>query len=260
VAAVFLLQLVLFQLPEEIGFTGFLQHIWEVVSRSRQNRAVLSRNDPTAGDQIGRPEKLVMAARRAGVDDPRVLDAMRRVPRAAFVAPDQVRLAYHDEPLPIPHGQVTTQPSLSAQMLQALRLAGTEHVLEVGTGYGYQTALLAQLASFVTSIERWPDLAEASRRHLAAQGVTNVLIVVGDGSGGVLAAAPYDAILVSAAFPQVPQPLVSQLRIGGRLVQPIGPGGAEQVTVFERHMEGLVSHGVVCYARFVRLYGRHGYE
>jgi protein-L-isoaspartate(D-aspartate) O-methyltransferase len=205
-------------------------------------------------------EKLVTAARRAGVEDPRVLDAVRRVPRAAFVPLDQVGSAYHDEPLRIPHGQVTTQPSLSARMVQALRLAGTEQVLEVGTGYGYQTALLALLASFVTSIERWRDLAELARRNLAAQDITNVHVLDGDGTEGVPAAAPYDAILVSAAFPHVPQPLVSQLRIGGRLVQPIGTGGAERVTVFERSADGLVSLAVVCHARFVRLYGRNGYE
>jgi protein-L-isoaspartate(D-aspartate) O-methyltransferase len=205
-------------------------------------------------------EKLVTAARRAGVEDPRVLDAVRRVPRAAFVPLDQVGSAYHDEPLRIPHGQVTTQPSLSARMVQALRLAGTEQVLEVGTGYGYQTALLALLASFVTSIERWRDLAELARRNLAAQDITNVHVLDGDGTEGVPAAASYDAILVSAAFPHVPQPLVSQLRIGGRLVQPIGTGGAERVTVFERSADGLVSLAVVCHARFVRLYGRHGYD
>ena len=205
-------------------------------------------------------EKLVTAARQAGVDDPRVLNAMRTVPRAAFVPPDQVELADHDAPIPIPHGQVTTQPSLSATMIQALRLAGTEHVLEVGTGYGYQTALLAQLASFVTSIERWPDLAEMARQRLTAQNITNVNLVDGDGTEGVPAAAPFDAILVSAAFPRVPLPLVDQLRVGGRLVQPIGRGGAERVTVFERSMEGLVSLEVVSHARFVRLYGRHGYE
>lgn len=205
-------------------------------------------------------EKLVTAARRAGVDDPRVLNAMRTVLRAAFVPLDQVELAYHDAPIPIPHGQVTTQPSLSATMIQALRLAGTEHVLEVGTGYGYQTALLAQLASFVTSIERWPDLAEMARQRLTAQNIINVNIVDGDGTEGVPAAAPFDAILVSAAFPKVPTPLVDQLRVGGRLVQPIGRGGAERVTVFERSMEGLVSLEVVSHARFVRLYGRHGYE
>lgn len=205
-------------------------------------------------------EKLVTAARRAGVDDPRVLNAMRTVPRVAFVPPDQVELADHDAPIPIPHGQVTTQPSLSATMIQALRLAGTEHVLEVGTGYGYQTALLAQLASFVTSIERWPDLAEMARQRLTAQNITNVNLVDGDGTEGVPAAAPFDAIVVSAAFPRVPLPLVEQLRVGGRLVQPIGRGGAERVTVFERSMEGLVSLEVVSHARFVRLYGRHGYE
>jgi protein-L-isoaspartate(D-aspartate) O-methyltransferase len=217
-------------------------------------------NDPPGGDQLGRLEKLVTAARRAGVDDPRVLDAMRRVPRAAFVPLDQVELAYDDEPVPIPHRQVTTQPSLSARMVQALRLVGDEHVLEVGTGYGYQTALLAQLASFVISIERWPDLAEQARRNLAAQSITNIQVVDGDGTEGLPSAAPYDAILVSAAFPNVPEPLVSQLRIGGRLVQPIGPGGAERVTVFERAVDGLVSRTLVCHARFVRLYGRHGYE
>jgi protein-L-isoaspartate(D-aspartate) O-methyltransferase len=216
-------------------------------------------NDPPGVDQVQRLEKLVTAARRAGVADPRVLNAMRRVPRAAFVPLDQIELAYEDEPVRIPHGQVTTQPSLSARMVQALRLAGGEHVLEVGTGYGYQTALLAQLASFVTSIERWPDLAEQARQNLAAQGITNVRLLAGDGTEGLPAAAPYDAILVSAAFPQVPDPLVSQLRIGGLLVQPIGPGGAERVTVFERSADGLVSPDVVCHARFVRLYGRHGY-
>jgi protein-L-isoaspartate(D-aspartate) O-methyltransferase len=217
------------------------------------------KNDPPYGDEAKRLEELVTAAQRAGVDDPRLLDVMRQVPRAAFVPLDQVRLAYLDVPVPIPHSQVTTQPSLSARMIQALGLAGGEHVLEVGTGYGYQSALLGRLASFVTSIERWADLADQARRNLAAQGIDNVLVVEGDGTEGVPAAAPYDAILVSAAFPQVPEALVSQLRVGGRVVQPIGPGGGERVTLFERSAEGLVSREVVCHARFVRLYGRHGY-
>jgi protein-L-isoaspartate(D-aspartate) O-methyltransferase len=217
------------------------------------------KNDPPYGDEAKRLEELVTAARRAGVDDPRLLDVMRQVPRAAFVPLDQVRLAYLDVPVPIPHSQVTTQPSLSARMIQALGLAGGEHVLEVGTGYGYQSALLGRLASFVTSIERWADLADQARRNLAAQGIDNVLVVEGDGTEGVPAAAPYDAILVSAAFPQVPEALVNQLRVGGRVVQPIGPGGGERVTLFERSAEGLVSREVVCHARFVRLYGRHGY-
>lgn len=217
------------------------------------------RNELSSSDQVRNLEQLVTAARRAGVDDPRVLEAMRRVPRAGYVPLDQVGSAYRDEPVQIPHGQVTTQPSLSACMVQALRLAGTEHVLEVGTGYGYQTALLAHLASFVTSIERWPDLAEMARRHLIAQGIRNVRVVDGDGTEGVPLGAPYDAIVVSAAFPEVPEPLVNQLRIAGRLVQPIGRGGAERVTVFERSADGLVSLEVVSHARFVPLYGRHGY-
>jgi protein-L-isoaspartate(D-aspartate) O-methyltransferase len=220
---------------------------------------VPSKNDLPDGDDVGRLEDLVAAARRAGVDDPRVLDAMRPVPRAAFVPLDQVGLAYLDVPVPIPHSQVTTQPSLSARMIQGLGLTGCEHVLEVGTGYGYQTALLARLASFVTSIERWAELADQARQNLAAQGIDNVHVVDGDGTEGVPAAAPYDAILVSAAFPEVPEALVGQLRVSGRLVQPIGPGGAERVTVFERSAGGLVSREVVCHARFVRLYGRHGY-
>ncbi len=221
---------------------------------------VSRKNDPPDSDEVEGLERLVTTARRAGVDDPRLLDVMRQVPRAAFVPLDQVRLAYHDIPLPIPHSQVTTQPSLSALMIQALRLAGGEHILEVGTGYGYQTALLGRLVSFVTTIERWTDLADQARRNLAAQGIKNVHVVDGDGTEGVPAAAPYDAILVSAAFPQVPEALVGQLRVGGRVVQPIGPGGAERVTVFERSAEGLVACEVVCHARFVRLYGRHGYK
>ena len=221
---------------------------------------MLSRNNLTGGEQIRQVEKLVTAAQRAGVDDLRVLDAMRRVPRAAFVPLGHVWSAYRDEPVPIPHGQVTTQPSLSARMVQALRLTGTEHVLEVGTGYGYQTALLAELASFVTSIERWPDVAAMARRHLAGQEIKNVRVLDGDGTEGVPDGAPYDAIVVSAAFPEVPEPLVKQLGIAGRLVQPIGPGGAERVTVFEGSEEGLVLLEVVSRAKFVPLYGRYGYQ
>jgi protein-L-isoaspartate(D-aspartate) O-methyltransferase len=205
-------------------------------------------------------ERLVEAASRAGVEDARVLDAIRAVPRTAFVPPEHVHAADKDEPVPIPHDQVTTQPSLSARMVQALHLAGDEHVLEVGSGYGYQTALLARLARFVTSIERWPDLAEQARRNLAGQRIGNVRVVDGDGSEGVPAAAPYDAVVVSAAFPEVPAPLVDQLRSGGRLVQPVGPGGVEEVTLFERTSGGLTRRESLCPASFVRLYGRHGYQ
>lgn len=204
-------------------------------------------------------EQLVAAVEAAGVRDRRVLEAFRAVPRAGFVPPDLVARAYVDEPLPIPHGQVTTQPSLVARMVEALALTGTEKVLEVGTGYGFQTALLAYLARYVWSIERWPDIAEAARANLARHGITNVTIVVGDGTLGLPEHAPFDAILVSAAFPQVPPPLVEQLAPGGRLVQPIGPGGMEEVILFEKGPQGLQPRRVLTGARFVRLYGKHGY-
>lgn len=209
-----------------------------------------------------RPRKhpLVDAARAGGVDDPRVLDAVRDVHREAFVPPEHAQLANDDVPIAIPHDQVTTQPSLSALMVAALRLTGRERVLEIGTGYGYQAALLARLADRVVSVERWPDLAATARANLATAGVRNVLVVAGDGSEGVPADAPYDGVVVSAAFPEVPAPLVAQLRDGGRLVQPIGPGGVEQVILFERTPDGVVERARLCPASFVRLYGRFGYH
>jgi protein-L-isoaspartate(D-aspartate) O-methyltransferase len=204
-------------------------------------------------------QDLVRAARVVGVRDERVLDAVRAVPRATFVPTDRADEAYRDVPLPIPHGQVTTQPSLVARMVEAAQVAASDRVLEVGAGYGWQTALLARLAARVWSVERWADLAEAARARLAAAGVENVELVVGDGSAGVPEHAPYDVVLVSAAFPLVPAPLAAQVALGGRLVQPIGPGGAEDVVVFERGDGGLERRSVVTRARFVRLYGRYGY-
>jgi protein-L-isoaspartate(D-aspartate) O-methyltransferase len=216
---------------------------------------------PVAGRMTARPTTgLVEAARRAGVRDPRVLDAVATVPRVSFVPPEYAGSAYRDEPIPIPHHQVTTQPSLSARMVEALHLTGTERVLEVGTGYGYQTALLARLCAFVTSVELWADLADHARRNLAAAGVGNVRVVAGDGTEGVPEFAPYEGVIVSAAYPDVPSPLVAQLGVGGRLVQPVGPGGDDEVTLFERATEGLVEQDRIVRARFVRLHGRHGYR
>ena len=205
------------------------------------------------------PEALVRAVRAAGVRDRRVLQAVRVTPRAGFVPADYVHVAYDDQPIPIGHEQVTTQPSLSARMIEGLALAGDEHVLEIGTGLGYQTALLAHLASGVVTIELWPDTARQARQNLARHGVRNVTLLVGDGSCGVPDHAPYDAIIVSAAFPEVPAPLIDQLRVAGRLVQPIGPGGHEEVSLYLRTADGLKYQEILTLARFVRLRGQYGY-
>ena len=199
------------------------------------------------------------ASLEAGVRDERVLDAIRAVPRAGFVPPESVDRAYEDAPLPIPHGQVTTQPSLVARMVEGLGLRGGERVLEVGTGYGWQTALLARLAGEVFSLERFPDLAETARGALLEAGVENATIVVGDGSAGLPERSPFDAVLVAAAFPSVPPPLRDQLAARGRLLQPIGPGGADDVTLFVKDEHGLRAVRTLVPAHFVRLYGEHGF-
>ncbi len=208
---------------------------------------------------MGEQRDLVREIVAAGIRDPRLVEAFRRVPRAGFVPSELVERAYLDRPLPIPHEQVTTQPSLSARMIEALRLAGSERVLEVGTGYGFQTALLSHLANFVWSVERWPDVAQTARNNLASYGAGNVEVVAGDGTEGLPEHAPYDAILVSAAFPSVPPPLAEQLAPGGRLVQPIGSGGQEEVILFEKQPGGLVRRRTVTGAHFVRLYGAHAF-
>lgn len=203
---------------------------------------------------------LLAALRREGISDVRLLGAVQAVPRRSFVPKSAVDRAYLDVPLEIPQDQVTTQPSLVAKMLESLELTGDERVLEVGTGYGWQTALLAHLAREVWSVERWPDLAETARQNLLRQGIANATIVVGDGTEGLAAEAPFGAILVSAAFTSVPPVLAAQLAPDGRLVQPIGPGGREDVVLFERRPEGLVRRRTVTRAHFVRLVGRQGFS
>jgi protein-L-isoaspartate(D-aspartate) O-methyltransferase len=208
---------------------------------------------------VSESEDLVRVITAEGVRDPRLLDALRVVPRARFVPPDLVRQAYENRPLPIPRGQVTTQPSLVAMMVEALGLAGSERVLEVGAGYGWQTALLARLCSFVWTVERFGDVAQAARENLVRYGVTNAEVVTGDGTKGLPEHAPYDAILVAAAFTSVPRPLEEQLAVRGRLVQPLGPGGREEVVLFEKGPSGLVRQRIVSGARFVRLHGAHAF-
>jgi protein-L-isoaspartate(D-aspartate) O-methyltransferase len=211
----------------------------------------------TAGPR-GSPEDLVRVLRAQGIRDRRVLAAFRAVPRTRFVPPAATGQAYLDEPIRIPHGQVTSQPSLIAKMVAALGLSGTERVLEVGTGLGFQTAILARLAGEVISVERFPALAEQARANLAAAGPGDVTVVVGDGTLGVLDHAPYQAIVVSAASPSVPGPLVEQLAPGGRLVHPVGPGGREEVTAFHKEGDQLVADARLTAAYFVPLVGAHG--
>jgi protein-L-isoaspartate(D-aspartate) O-methyltransferase len=202
----------------------------------------------------------VTAARAAGVHDARLLGAIRDVPRAEFVPAAERAYAYVDQPIAIPHEQVTTQPTLVARMVEALALSETERVLEVGTGYGWQTALLARLAQEVFSIERFADIADSARANLARVGIENAEVVAGDGTEGLPEHAPFDAILVAAAFPTVPPPFVEQLVEGGRLVQPLGPGGEDNVILFAKRGADLEEVRFVSGARFVRLYGRHGFR
>jgi protein-L-isoaspartate(D-aspartate) O-methyltransferase len=205
-------------------------------------------------------DELLAAIRAEGIRDSRLLAAMSDVPRAEFVPRALTHRAYLDGPLPIGHEQVTTQPSLIAQMLEALELGGRERVLEIGTGFGWQTALLGRLGAYVWSIERWPDLAEEARTRLGRLPIENVEIVIGDGTGGLPDHAPYDAIIVSAAFTSVPDALALQVGNGGRLVQPLGPGGAEEVVLFCKVGAELERRRVVTRAHFVRLCGRHGFR
>jgi len=168
-----------------------------------------------------------LAAR--GIADQRVLDAMLRVPRHEF-APERYReQAYEDHPLPIAEGQTISQPYIVASMLQALHLSPQDKVLEVGTGSGYLTALLAELAPEVVSIERHASLAEHASELLAGLGYTNVRIIVADGSRGFAELAPYDAIIVSAAAPELPPALVGQLAGSGRMIIPVGSDDAQQL-------------------------------
>ncbi len=187
-----------------------------------------------------------------------VADAFRKVDRAGFVPPGSRREAYRDRPVGLPEEQTTSQPSLIARMIDALALQPTSRVLEVGTGFGFQTALLARLAGEVVSIERHGQLADAARKNLAAAGCDGVRIVVGDGRKGVAELAPYDGIVVSAAAPEIPPDLVAQLADGGRLVIPlVGARGAE-VVLFQKSAGALVRLRMLTPARFVPLVSEDG--
>jgi protein-L-isoaspartate(D-aspartate) O-methyltransferase len=212
------------------------------------------------GDSFGGYRaRLVEELRARGIQDLAVLRAFGEVPRHLFV-PDVLRhQAYDDTSLPIGHGQTISQPSTQATYLEALALTGRERVLEVGTGSGYQAALLAMLVGEVVTVERIAALAQSAKRALDEAGVRNVLVVTGDGTLGWRPRAPFDGIVVAAAGPHIPQPLVEQLADGGRLVGPVTRGRGQTLHRVTRHGDTFQSEDLGP-VQFVPLVGRHGFE
>jgi protein-L-isoaspartate(D-aspartate) O-methyltransferase len=194
---------------------------------------------------------------RRGIEDPRVLAAMDRVPRERFVSDQYQVQAYGDYPLPIGYGQTISQPYIVAVMTELLHLHPHARVLEIGTGSGFQTAVLAELAGQVYSVEQAPELYEQARERLAALGYRNVSLRCGDGYYGWPERAPYDAILVTCAPDHVPPPLIEQLDNEGRLVTPVGPvGGAQSLVLVTRRGEHILQRELMAVA-FVPLTGGH---
>ena len=194
-----------------------------------------------------------------GIFDERVLAAFSRVPREDFIACDLREHAYEDRPLTIGCSQTISQPYIVASMLQAAELRPEDCVLEIGTGSGYQTALLAEIVSSAISIERHSDLAQIARERLSRLGYTNVEIVIADGTLGYLPKAPYDAILVSAAAPRIPQTLAQQLAMGGRMVVPVGHRDLQDLILVRNQEEGL-RHIRLDGCAFVPLIGEEGFR
>ncbi len=213
-------------------------------------------NDKFDAARLGMVETQI---RKRGVLSPRVLEAMTGVPRHEFVPVQFHNDAYADKPLPIGEGQTISQPYMVAAMAEALELTGNERVLEIGTGSGYQAAVLSLLAREVISVESRTPLALAAQERLTDLGYTNVHVHNGDGSLGLPDAAPYDAILVTAAAPEIPRSLAGQLREGGRLVIPVG-GQENQELVQARKVNGELKSRTLFNCRFVLLLGRHGWS
>jgi protein-L-isoaspartate(D-aspartate) O-methyltransferase len=195
---------------------------------------------------------------KRGIRDARVLQAMQHIPRHRFVPARYRAMAYDDMPLPIGHEQTISQPLMVAMMMEALQLRGDERVLEIGTGSGYQAAVVSRLATVVFSIERLPELAAQARTALDTLRIMNVHVLVGDGSVGLPEHGPYDAIIVAAASPKIPEPLVDQLMRGGRLVIPVGDRHEQTLVRLTTTDTGpQVEHLGKC--RFVPLIGEEGW-
>jgi protein-L-isoaspartate(D-aspartate) O-methyltransferase len=196
--------------------------------------------------------------RGRGIVDPDVLRVMAEIPRERFVPQEYQDRAYEDGPLPIGEGQTISQPYIVALMTQLLRLNGDSEVLEVGTGSGYQTAILARLAKHVFTVERHPDLSATAREVVSGLGISNVAFHVGDGSCGWPDERTFDRIIITAAVPDFPLPVTAQLAEAGILVAPVGSGSAQELIVARKHRGKLVE-SPVCNCRFVKLIGQHGF-
>jgi protein-L-isoaspartate(D-aspartate) O-methyltransferase len=214
---------------------------------------------PVEQEFRGARQRLVDTLREKGIRDLAVLRAFEMTPRHHFVPTGIRHRAYEDLPLPIGNGQTISQPSIHARYLELLQLSGRERALEIGTGSGYQTVLLAHLVEQVFSIERIPALFQLARDAIQRAAVKNVSLLLGDGTVGWREYAPYDAILVSAAAPAVPEPLLDQLADGGRMLVPVG-SLEEQRLILYRRVNGQIESREVAPVRFVPLVGHHGWE
>jgi len=197
---------------------------------------------------------------KRGVHDPAVLQAMRIVPREIFVPAGFEELAYDDRPLPIAEGQTISQPYIVGAMLAAAGLGGGDKVLEVGAGSGYAAAVISRIVARVFAIERHATLTEAARERMQALDYVNVDLKTGDGSGGWPDQAPFDAIIVSAGGPRIPQPLKAQLAVGGRLVMPVGPADKQMLVRLTRTGKSSFERDELVAVRFVQLIGAAGWE
>lgn len=197
--------------------------------------------------------------RKRGISDERLLEAMRTLPRHLFIPADYREYAYEDHPVPIGESQTISQPYMAALMTDLLRLKGTEKVLEIGTGSGYQAALLGMLAQEVHTVEFIAPLAEQAKRNLEAAGIKNVMVHVADGTLGWSSAAPYDGILVTAAAPESPPPLFEQLKPDGRLVIPVGGRGIQEI-LYWKQVHGIWKFEKILEVAFVPLRGEWGWS
>jgi protein-L-isoaspartate(D-aspartate) O-methyltransferase len=246
-----------------------LKHLRGVLSEQLSGRhgQFRDRDRVTQTDFINDSRRMVMAREKMvktqliprGIRDPRVLEAMRKVPRHRFIEKTQIEEAYNDYPLPIAHNQTISQPYIVALMTEALELKGSEKTLEIGTGSGYQAAILAELSSKVYTIERIRPLLVKAQRLLTELGYNNILFKAFDGTLGWEEHGPYDAVIVTAGAPQIPQPLIDQLKEGGRLIIPVGNRFSQDLLKITKKNGGYIESNLGG-CRFVNLLGIHGWK